>query len=88
MTHTPDAPNPPVPLATELQIHAYVDGELPREQVPAIEERLRCDAASRVLATALDVQRTALQAHFPLPDDCPRTRALAEYVLSYGARAR
>ncbi len=61
-------------------LHAYVDGELPIERVPLVEARMLADPQARVLVKALHVQRAALQNHYKLASDCPRTRALLALV--------
>ena len=69
------------PFIKDAELHAYLDGELPAKSLPDVEARLVADAHARVLVASLTAQREALQTKFPLPDDCPKTKAMVDGVL-------
>lgn len=74
-------PSPTAPAAENADLHAYLDGELAGDALPALEARLACDIKARILLKSLTIQRQALQSKYPLPDDCPKTHAMVEAVL-------
>lgn len=64
----------------DLDLHAFVDGELSAEDARKVEARLAHDKAARALVAALLVQRKALARQFTLPDACPVTHHMAAEV--------
>jgi anti-sigma factor RsiW len=71
---------PGEPILHDLELHAYVDGELSVEDARKVEARLAKDAAARALVAALIVQREALAQQFTLPDACPVPHEMAADV--------
>jgi anti-sigma factor RsiW len=74
--HTADAP-----FIKDADLHAYLDGELTTAAIPTVEARLSADIEARILMKSLEIQRDALQSKFPLPDACPKTKAMVDAVL-------
>ncbi len=72
--------NEPRPLLSDIDLHAYVDGELSEAEAREVEVRLATDARARVLVASLDAQRAALMSKFALPQDCPTTHLMATRV--------
>ena len=66
----------------DADLHAYLDGELAPDAARDVEQRLAADVGARVLVTSLSVQREALATHYPLPEECPVTRAMMAAVLA------
>jgi anti-sigma factor RsiW len=66
----------------DAEFHAYLDGELAASLVEAVEARLHVDIEARILMKSLMVQRDALQSKYRVLDDCPKTRAWMDAVLS------
>ncbi len=77
MTHPTDTQ-----FIKDADLHAYLDGELAVADEPSVQARLKVDTDARILVMSLTVQREALQTKYPLPDDCPKTKALIEAVLN------
>jgi anti-sigma factor RsiW len=75
-----------MPFREDLELHAYVDGELTAAAVTAVLDRLGSEPPARVLVASLAAQQQALRAHFPLPLDCPQTGVLVGQVLSWPDR--
>ena len=69
------------PFIKDADLHAYLDGELAPAAVPTVEARLSTDTQARILMKSLEVQRDALQSKFPLPETCPKTKAMIDAVL-------
>jgi anti-sigma factor RsiW len=65
----------------DSDLHAYLDGELAPAAVPGVEARLDSDIEARILVKSLEIQREALHSTYPLPDMCPKTRAMIDAVL-------
>lgn len=68
------------PMPTDLDLHAFVDGELSAEDARKVEARLAHDKQARAVVAALMVQREALAQQFTLPDACPVTHQMAAEV--------
>ncbi len=64
----------------DIDLHAYVDGELTEQDCRQIEQRLTADAKARAVVAALLVQRAALAQRFALPEECLVTRRMIEDV--------
>jgi anti-sigma factor RsiW len=69
------------PFIKDADLHAYLDGELAPAAVPTVEARLNADTEARIVMKSLEVQRDALQSKYPLPDKCPKTKAMIDAVL-------
>jgi anti-sigma factor RsiW len=69
------------PFIKDADLHAYLDGELAPAAVPSVEARLSADMEARILMKSLEIQREALQSKYPLPDKCPKTKAMMDAVL-------
>ena len=74
------------PFIKDAELHAYLDGELPAKFVPDVVARLVADAHARVPVASLTAQLEALQSKFPLPNDCPKTKAMMDRVLGWARR--
>jgi anti-sigma factor RsiW len=74
-------PAPDAPFIKDADLHAYLDGELAADAVPSVEARLTADVEARILLKSLTIQRQALQSKYPLPDTCPKTKAMMDAVL-------
>jgi hypothetical protein len=74
-------PKHPLNEPNDLELHAFLDGELPADRVAQVECRLRVDLLARVVVKAMLVQKSALLERFLIPNDCPKSRALADRVL-------
>ncbi len=70
-----------VSFVGDAELHAYLDGELTAQALPQIEARLLLEVNARILMKSLKIQRNALQKKYPLPDDCPKTKAMINAVL-------
>lgn len=74
------------PFIKDADLHAYLDGELAAGALPDVEARLRADTDARILVASLTGQLEALQSKFPLPNDCPKTKAMVDNVLAWQRR--
>lgn len=76
------------PLTDDVYLHAYLDGELSEAEAREVELRLATDAKARVLVASLSAQQSALAAKYALPQECPKTKAMAAQVVAHATRPR
>jgi anti-sigma factor RsiW len=80
--------SPPRPILADIDLHAYLDGELTEAEAREVELRLAADPKARALLHSLSLQRDALLREFALPTDCPVTHRLAHAVRRSGQSGR
>lgn len=74
----------PGPILADIDLHAYVDGELSEAEAREVEARIASDPRARAVVASLGVQRAALLAKYALPVECPVTQRMAAGVRNAG----